>query len=275
MKSIKFRLVKIIEKIPFIQLFIYNNLNKFKFLLPHDKDYHALELIFKKEETRSFLDVGGNNGVSTLGFRQLGYKSNKIIIFEPDPFLIKKYLNNIKNKYKKISIFNFGLSFKNSNEYIYQAYYKEKHFHFNNSFDLKYIRSKLKHNYPEKFKSFKIKKKKLNLKNYDQMNFNENVCFIKIDVEGFDHLVILGMKKLIKKFLPVFLIEYNHSNFLKIYNILCKNYYCYRYLFDKNKLLKLNIKNINKLKKGIITIDNYNKNSINVFFIPKKFKMLK
>ena len=32
------------------------------------------------------------------------------------------------------------------------------------------------------------------------MNFNENVCFIKIDVEGFDHLVILGMKKLIKKF---------------------------------------------------------------------------
>ena len=33
MKSIKFRLVKIIEKIPFIQLFIYNNLNMFKFLL--------------------------------------------------------------------------------------------------------------------------------------------------------------------------------------------------------------------------------------------------
>ena len=46
-------------------------------------------------------------------------------------------------------------------------------------------------------------------------------------------------------------------------------------LSSKNKLLKLNIKNINELKKGIITIDNYNKNSINVFFIPKKFKMLK
>ena len=35
------------------------------------------------------------------------------------------------------------------------------------------------------------------------MNFNENVCFIKIDVEGFDHLVILD-KKTNQKFLQYF-----------------------------------------------------------------------
>ncbi len=272
---LKHKLVKVIEKIPFLQLFIYNNLTNFKFLLPHDKDYYALKILFESNEKRSFLDIGGNNGLSSIGFRQLGFTKNKILIFEPDPHLIKKYLKKIKKKFTNIFIYPFGLSSKNKTQYIYQAFYKGKHFHFNNSFDKSYIKAKLKNNYPIIHKQFILKTKRLKLKNFDKLNLKDKVCFIKIDVEGFDHLVILGMKKLIKKFFPVFLIEYNHSNFHRLYNILYKNYYCYRYLFDKNKLLKINMKSINKLKKGLITQDDYNKNSLNLFFIPKKFKMLK
>ncbi len=90
---LKHQLIKKIEKIPLLQIFIYNNLKFFKFLLPHDKDYYALKLLFSKNEKRSFLDVGGNIGLSSLGFISLGFKENKIHIFEPDKLLVKKYLN--------------------------------------------------------------------------------------------------------------------------------------------------------------------------------------
>ena len=90
---VKHRLIKIIEKIPLIQVLVYNNLQYFKFLFPHDKDYYALNLLFNKNEKRIFLDIGGNIGLSTIGFRELGFKRNKIMIFEPDKLLIDKYIS--------------------------------------------------------------------------------------------------------------------------------------------------------------------------------------
>ncbi len=49
---IKHRIIKIIEKIPLLQVFVYNNLQYFKLLFPHDKDYYALKLLFNKNEKR-------------------------------------------------------------------------------------------------------------------------------------------------------------------------------------------------------------------------------
>ena len=95
---IKHRLIKIIEKIPLIQVFVYNNLKYFKFLFPHDKDYYALNILFKKNESQAFLDIGGNIGLSTIGFRELGFLKNEIIMFEPDKFLLDKYISKVKKK---------------------------------------------------------------------------------------------------------------------------------------------------------------------------------
>ena len=94
---LKHQLIKVIEKIPLLQIFIYNNLRYFDFLLPHDKDYYALKIVFPIDEKRSFIDVGGNIGLSSIGFRKLGY-NNTIHIFEPDKDLVVKNLNNLKKK---------------------------------------------------------------------------------------------------------------------------------------------------------------------------------
>ena len=54
------------------------------------------------------------------------------------------------------------------------------------------------------------------------------------------------MTKLIKKYKPVFLIEFNISNFKIIHKLLKKDYSCYIYLFEKidlKKLVNLTIKN--------------------------------
>ncbi len=93
--KLKHQIVKFIEKLPLIQIFIYNNLKYFSFLFAHDKDYYALKLLINKNDKRVFIDVGGNIGLSSIGFRELGFK-NRVLIFEPDKSLINKYLKKIK-----------------------------------------------------------------------------------------------------------------------------------------------------------------------------------
>lgn len=270
-KFLKHRVVNILEKVPKIQVFIYNNLQYFKFLLPHDKDYYALRLIFDKDETRSFLDVGGNIGLSTIGFRELGYHKNDILVFEPDYYLFKNFLKPLKKKYKNIIVYNFGLSNKSEKKYLFQAYYKELFLHFNNSFDLKFIKKKIKDNYPNKYLKFSYLKKKFKLKSFDQLNIKNEICFVKIDVEGFDHLVLKGMEKLISRNFPIFLIEFNVFNFRIIFNLLKKKYACFIYIFEKNELKKLNKLNIKKLFLNKTLDSRYSKNSFNIFFIPNNY----
>lgn len=268
--KLKYQLIKFIENIPILQISIYNNLSKLKFLFPHDKDYLALKIIFKKNEDRDFVDIGGNIGLSSIGFRELGFNNNTIHVFEPDKFLINKYLRKLSKNYKNIKIYNFGLSSKNSHQKLFKAYYKNKYFHFNSSFDKKYLKNKIKENYPNKYHLFKIKNEMFRLKKFDSLKLKLNACFIKIDVEGLDHKVLEGMIKYINVNKPVILIEYNHSNFYKIYNLIKKNYCVYRYNLAKNSLEKLKLIHIKKLIRGNILEKKYKKNSVNLFYIHRK-----
>ena len=172
-----------------------------------------------------------------------------------------------------MTVYNFGLSDKKEKKYLFQAYYKNLFLHFNNSFDLKYIKKKFKIIIPQITKIF-LSKKKLILKKFDELNIKKEICFVKIDVEGLDHLVLRGMKKLIARNFPIFLIEFNVSNFIKILNLLRKKYNCFIYLFEEDdlkKLDKMDIKNLLNNK----TIDlRYSKNSFNIYFVPKNYNFL-
>tara|TARA_X000000950_G_scaffold284381_1_gene387368 strand:+ start:3069 stop:3908 length:840 start_codon:yes stop_codon:yes gene_type:complete len=271
--TLKYSLVKFLEKVPFLQMFIYNNLILFKFLLPQDKDYLGLKILFDKNEKRTFVDIGGNIGLSSASFREMGFKNNQILIFEPDQYLIKNYLNKLKTYYKKLKIFPFGLSDKNEFKILYQAKYKKLSIHLNNSFDKKYILNKIKNNYPDKFKLFKYKMKKFKCKKFDSIHYKKDICFIKIDVEGLDHLVIKGMNNFLKKNKPIFLIEFNQSNFSVIWSKLKKNYNCYSYDIDKNCFKNFSSLKIKKLIIGHIFDKKYDKNSVNLFLIPKSFRI--
>ena len=95
---------------------------------------------------------------------------------------------------------------------------------------------------------------------------------VKIDVEGHDHKVIEGMLKFIKKEKPIILVEYNMSNFDKIYIMLKKYYNCYIFNIDKNNFKKFTNSEIKLLIKGKIFESVYVKNSVNIFFIKKNYK---
>ena len=119
--------------------------------------------------------------------------------------------------------------------------------------------------FPKIVSDIKFKKKKIRIKKFDNLNLKIKPHFIKIDVEGFDFLVLRGLSKTIKKYKPIFLIEYNKENFMQITNFL-KNYEKYIYDIHTDKLINLK----QKVKRRISRSSRSNLlSNRNIYFIPK------
>tara|TARA_S200000501_G_scaffold378869_1_gene444376 strand:+ start:3677 stop:4507 length:831 start_codon:yes stop_codon:yes gene_type:complete len=265
--SLKFKLIRIIESNPLLNLVIYNNISFFKPFLPHEKDYYGIKLLINNRINDAIIDVGGNLGISAMGFRELGYK-NKIFLFEPNKYLFEKYINNkLIKDYKNIFAYNFALGFKEEIKDFYYPYYKKSCLHYFCSFDKKYIKNSLKITFNNK--KFRIINNPMKLKKFDKLSLMCRPKFIKIDVEGFDYEVLKGMKKNINKYKPIILVEFNKSNFFKIKKFL-NNYNVWVYFYKTNEF---KIFNKNMIDIQISRTNKTNLMSIrNIFFIPKSHK---
>src|SRR5262249_36840487 len=67
-------------------------------LLPHDKDYLGLRHVVPNNDNGLLLDVGANNGISSLGFRKVGIPYKILAIeangyHEPSLRRIKRRIN--------------------------------------------------------------------------------------------------------------------------------------------------------------------------------------
>ena len=267
---IKYKIIRWIERFPLVSILIYNNVNKLKLFLPHEKDYYGILKICEISKTKSFIDVGANIGISTLGFRKLGF-TNPIYLFEPNFFIYKNYLKKLKKKYKNIKIYNLALNKKKERKKLYIAYYKGQTLHFLSSFDKNYIINSIKITYFNVNKKINITKKDVVCEKFDSIKIKYPPEFIKLDTEGHDYDVLLGMKKTIQKYKPVLLIEYNFKIFSKICKYL-KYYKPYIYNFKKDEFLSVNNQNKSQIsrtsKQNLLT-------NRNVFFVPITKKFLK
>ena len=264
---LKFKLIRIIESNPRINLIIYNNISLFKLFLPHEKDYYGIKLLINNKKNDSIVDVGGNLGISAMGFRKLGF-INKIYLFEPNKYLFKNFIKKklVKN-YKNIHAFNFALGEKNEIKNFYYPYYKNSCLHYFCSFNKNYIKNSLRITF--KKKKFKIINKPISIVKFDEMNINYKIKLIKIDVEGYDFEVLKGMKKNIKKNKPIILVEFNKNNFFKIKKFL-KEYKAWVFFYQKKEF---KIFNKNMIDREISRTNRSNLMSIrNVFFIPNAHK---
>ena len=159
---LKYKLVRLIERNPTLNLLVYNNIKYLKFLLPHEKDYLGMKKICKNSMDEVIVDIGANLGISTMGFRQMGFR-NKIYIFEPNPEIFKKHLIPIKKKYKNIFLKNFALGHKNTNEDLFIPYYENEAINYFGSFDKQYIYNSVKMTFPNIISKVKLKKKKIKI----------------------------------------------------------------------------------------------------------------
>ena len=154
------------------------------------------------EKNLESIDVGVYRGVYTY---QLAKKSKHVHAFEPNPLLFPYLKKNLNKLLKNITLYEMALSdiisesvlriperYKTLNKKNYEEMYK---------LGAATIHEKnLLNN--EKFIEVKIKTTKL-----DELLINNNIGFIKIDVEGHEQNVINGAINLIKKNKPVLLVE--------------------------------------------------------------------
>ena len=173
-------------------------------------DKAALDFICKKWRNgkignelygSSFIDVGANIGNHSLYFFNECHASSSYN-FEPikDTFEILKK-NIILNKLsKKAYLYNVALGSQNGKASL--SYYDPRNIGMaqitgDNNGDLQVIA-------------------------LDDLDIQDNVKFVKIDVEGFELNVIQGMQKTLKKYKPYIMIEIRHALFDEIDSILQK-----------------------------------------------------
>jgi FkbM family methyltransferase len=229
--------------------FFLNNLIiyiKFLFNLGLEKE---AKYIKKNYQFNISVDIGSNTGHFT---NMLSKISNKVYSFEPINYLFKsqKYLFDKKN----IKNYNCALGSKKQRRKFYIPI----------------------NNDPEASLSVKENSNiiSVNVNKGDEVLKGKKINFIKIDVEGHELDVLIGLKNIIKKNNPLLLVEIekrHNKNYIKVFNFLKSSGYKTYYLNkDKFKIKYLPYKNINSFLKRNQNTDKINsKEYVNNFFFKK------
>ena len=197
-----------------------------------------------KNNFETILDVGGHEG-ETIELFLKNFEVKKIISFEASPINFKKLkFNNEKfiEKFRstKILLENFGAGNKNEiikiNQFLESSsstlkqidesssYFKKKFFFLRKKNDGKLY--------------YKIDIKIILLRDYLIKNKIEKIDLLKIDTEGYEHEVILGLREEIKKVDYIYFEHHFDNMILKNYNFRDIN----------QKLLDNNFKQVFKIK---------------------------
>jgi FkbM family methyltransferase len=142
---------------------------------------------------KNIIDLGANIGTHSIIYSN--YTNGKIYSFEPQKIIFDILNKNVElNNCKNIITYNFGGSNLNKKYYMNACYLNK-----------------------DNQGSFKIDETldstnglEIECKIIDDLNI-ENVCYIKIDVEGHEYEALLGLKKLLIKEHPTLMIEIHNT----------------------------------------------------------------
>ena len=172
--------------------------------------FNVLSIIKFSKSTGVIIDVGSNDGTSIAMIRQY-FKQEIIWAFDP----VVKY-----NKINKNIVFkNLACGNVESTLFIYVPWVGRYRFSQYSSTSTDYIDAQLR-------KDLKIKNRQVTFEKVATYvvqidSFDLNPIFIKIDVEGYELIVLQGAKRTITKYKPVVLVEINDlSKFDNIYHFL-------------------------------------------------------
>lgn len=145
-------------------------------------------------------DIGANIGVFTI---QLANKCRKVYSFEPQKNIYNLLLNNINlNKLTNVTAWSYALFNKDCQMKIADQSKQDG-----------WVGDISDENKITSFGSISLEENELGTikcKKLDNL-INEKIDFIKIDAEGADISIILGAEKLINKYRPIIIFEYNEQ----------------------------------------------------------------
>ncbi len=207
-----------------------------------EKEFEGIKKINFKKVKINFIDVGASDGIAIKYINKIKLLDN-IYAFEPNKVYYKRLIK-LKNDFKNLKVFNFGLSNKKQKHTVFIPYinlFGKLYYMITYTFyDLKDLKHNLKINYIFK-KQIKIERVKINLNTYE--NYRSKIDLVKIDVNGHELNVVKGIVRLIKKNKPAIILE-ELDNIEKIEQFLGKyGYKCYYYNLKNKMLKKINKKN--------------------------------
>jgi FkbM family methyltransferase len=161
----------------------------------------------KKNKPNIFIDIGANCGVYSLRISRL-FQILKVIAFEPVLTTFNKLKMNIKinNLGKRIKTYNVGLS--NANGLKKMVALKRRNYIQSGGFSFNTPKRKLTDE--------EITQYNKTIKGDEVLKFKKKKIVVKIDVEGYENKVLLGIKNLLKNNKILLQIEIFDYNFKKI-----------------------------------------------------------
>ena len=219
--------------------------------------YDSLSIIYNgfcKNEKSCFIDIGANTGQSLLKIKSIN-KNIHYIGFEPNKICFEYLQNLVKiNNFTDCHLENSALSDRKQQVLLGK----------NEATDSS--ASIIENLRPDYFKDSDL----INCISYDELKLNDKISFVKIDVEGAELEVLIGMEDAIKRFKPVILCEILDSFSEEVLDFtqsradkLCKLLNSYGYaiiqIFQDGKKIK-SYKQVETIKIQQWTLESYNLN---------------
>ena len=237
-----------------INFFIPNELTKWRVETFFNKEPETIEWInsFKNSKATIFWDIGANIGLFSI-YNSLKNKKSCTISFEPSTSNLKVLSRNISiNNLKNINIFPIALSDKKNGFFMMN--------------ENKFVDGGALNTFSERYnfegKTFKPEMSYsfygTNIEKLINDKFLEIPSYIKIDVDGIEHLILKGMGKYLKnKKIKSILVEINENFQFQFKTIIS--------LMLKNNFILLHKKN----NENFFKYNSNHKNTFNYIFIRK------
>lgn len=224
-----------IKRNPYLMYATWRLLPYFPFLLPHEKDYWGLKH-FSLPEDGLLLDIGANSGLSALGFRAIGVIC-KIVSIEANRY----HEPSLQRMKRRIANFDYHILAAGDTEMeltLYTPVYKGIPLHVLTSTQLEYATYTVARDYSPRVAA-KMAYVTQSVKSVRLDSLELNPDFIKLDVEGFDYQVLLGLQATVARCRPLLLLEYTPTRIEEVERYLCEAGYIlfiYDYKVDRFSL---------------------------------------
>ncbi len=175
------------------------------FLLPHDKSYYGFAHLVH-EGDGLFLDVGANDGISAIGFRHV-HSDYRILSIEPN-LCHEAHLKSLKRRINRFEYLLMGAGRQRLEMTLYIPVFNSVPIYTAASLKKDYaLRTMHEQHVTDGDKNIVIVEHRVDILPLDELNLNPDI--VKIDTEGYDYEVLLGMKATIERCRPVILVEYS------------------------------------------------------------------
>lgn len=192
------------ESHPYAWKLAWEAVHRLPFLLPHDRSYFALRHFIRTAPAGLFLDIGANDGISALSFRKFD-RDYRILSLEPNTML-EPQLERIKAKDPRFEYRILGAGSVPSRLQFFVPVYHGIVLHTFTASNRDRVLEGVTYCFgPSVAAAAQIKSVESDVVRVDDLNVDPTI--VKIDAEGFEYDVLLGMERTLARSRPFVVTE--------------------------------------------------------------------